>query len=355
MVIVNFGVVMTGAEWGSGDGGGRGWMRFATGLFEGRAAATFVVLAGIGMTLGARRAVTSGEPERLVAARNALWKRSAWLFVGGLAFAALWPADILHFYGVWLAVGALMLGWTDRRLLAVAALVAACFPILLLLFDFEAGWNFETLTYTGFWTLPGQIRNLFFNGFHPVIPWLSFLVLGLWLGRRNLLDRAVRRRVLIVGAAAAASAEAISAGLTGFLSRSASTEDAELIDALFGTGALPPMPLYLIAAGGTALAVIALAVSISQRFSGFPGHAALVATGRCSLTIYVAHVVFGMGTLEAFGRLENQTPGFAAAAATAFFAVSVIFSALWLRRFQRGPLEWLLRTFARTRRPSATA
>ena len=50
--------------------------------------------------------------------------------------------------------------------------------------NYEIGWNFETLEYQGFWTINGFIRNLFFNGFHPVIPWTSFMLFGYWFGKK---------------------------------------------------------------------------------------------------------------------------------------------------------------------------
>lgn len=50
-----------------------------------------------------------------------------------------------------------------------------------------------------------------------MVPWLAFLLLGVWLGRRDLLDPAVRRRVLIGGAAVAlAAAAAFYAGAVTF-------------------------------------------------------------------------------------------------------------------------------------------
>ena len=52
---------------------------------------------------------------------------------------------------------------------------------------------------------------------------------------------------------------------------------------------MPPMPLYMLAGAGSARL------------------RPLVSTGELALTLYVAHVVLGMGGLEALGRLENQT------------------------------------------------
>ena len=340
MVVVNFSVAMTiGLETPSGWD----WLRFLTGLLEGRAAAVFVVLAGVGVTLGARRAVATGDAAQLAGARRALWKRAVFLFIGGLLFAIIWPPDILHFYGVYIAIGAIFIAAPNRILLGLAASLVLAFVVLLMTLDYEADWNFQTLTYMDFWTPAGQVRHLFFNGFHPVVPWLAFLLLGMWLGRQDLRAPAVRRRVLIGGAGVALVAEIVSAALVTLLTRDASTEGTEVITALFGSRALPPMPFYMLAAGATAVAVIALAVGFSQRFSHLPGYRAFIAAGRLALTIYVAHVVLGLGVLEALGRIEGQPLPFAVAASVAFYALAVAGAALWTKRFARGPIEWVMR------------
>ena len=343
MVVVNFKVVMGAGGWTTDTPAGPAWLQSLTGLLDGRAAATFVVLAGVGVTLGARRAVASGDPSALSAARKTLWKRAAFLFFGGLLFATVWEADILHFYGWYIGIGALLIAFPNGRLLAVAALLTLAFPILLTAFAYDAEWNLDTLAYEGFWTPAGQARHLFFNGFHPVVPWLAFLLLGIWLGRRDVLDPATRRRLLIGGAAVALTTEAVSAALVALLTRGASPEDAEVIVALLGSEALPPMPIYMLAGGGTAVAVIMLAVAFAQRFPGAAATRAIVAAGQLSLTIYVAHVLIGMGALSAVGRLENQSLPFAIAASAAFYAVAVGFAVLWRKRFARGPLEWAMR------------
>lgn len=346
MVAVNFKVVMGAGGWGSEARPGPEWLQFLTGLLEGRAAATFVVLAGVGVALGTRRAVASGDPRALSAARKTLWKRAAFLFFGGLLFATVWEADILHFYGWYIGIGALLIAFPSRALLAAAALLMIAFPMLLTAFSYEAEWNLDTLAYEGFWTPAGQARHLFFNGFHPVVPWLAFLLFGMWIGRQDVLDPAVRRRLFIGGAGVALTIEVVSAALVAQLTRGASAEDAEVVVALLGSEALPPMPFYVLAAGGTATALIMLAVAFAQRFPDAPGIRALAAAGQLALTIYVAHVLIGMGALSAVGRLENQSLPFAVAASAAFYAFAVAFAVLWRKRFDRGPLEWVMRKWS---------
>ena len=337
MILVNYKVVMTA------DGSGPGWLAFATGLFEGRASAIFVILAGVGLSLASRRALQSGDSEALFNARKILWKRAAFLFVVGMLYLPIYFGDILHFYGLYITIGALALSASGRWLWGLVGAFVIAFSVLILCFNYEAEWDFTTLEYEGLWTPLGMIRNLFFNGLHPVIPWTAFLLAGMWLGRQNMSDSSVSKRVFLIGVGVALVAEFLSALLVETLTARASADSVEAIRAVFGTEMLPPVPLYMLAAGGTAFAVIAMCVMLSQRFVHLRLHRALVATGQLSLTLYVAHVVLGMSILDIFGRLENQSLGFAATSAVVFFAVAVAYSDTWRKHFDRGPLEWAMR------------
>ncbi len=337
MVIVNFKIAM-----GAGRAG-RHWLLDLAGLLEGRAAATFVVLAGVGLSLMSRHARRTNDAASISGQRRNLFKRAFFLFTVGLLYTPLWPADILHFYGVYITIGALLLTAPSRRLMWLAGAFTSIFVVLLLLFDYERAWDWQTLCYSDFWTVRGMVRHLFFNGFHPVFPWTAFLLIGMVIGRLDLRDAVVRRRLFFQGLGLAALAEATAALLIRGLSPAADAATKEDIHALFGTAPMPPMPLYILAGAGTAAAVIAACVALSERLGDTAWPRPLIATGQLALTIYVAHVVIGMGTLEALGRLENQTPAFAIGSAAVFCATAVVFAHLWRRRFRRGPLEWLMR------------
>ena len=62
-----------------------------------------------------------------------------------------------------------------------------------------------------------------------------------------------------------------------------------------------------------------------------------------ALTVYVGHVLLGMGALEAMGRLGSQTLLFSLAAAAVFIIVAVVLAGIWRRFHRRGPMEWLIR------------
>ena len=188
-----------------------------------------------------------------------------------------------------------------------------------------------------------MVRHLFFNGFHPVVPWLGFLLVGMVLGRRDMRDTTTRRRVFVVGASVAIVAEVSSRLLVPLLTEGADAATQESMAALFGTAPMPPMPLYFLAGAGTASAAIAVCISLGLRFGEARWLRPLIATGQLALSLYVGHVLIGMGTLEALGKLGNQSLPFSLLASLIFCAGGVLFASLWRRRFERGPVEALMR------------
>ena len=337
MVVVNFKIVM-GAE-----DSGPTWLVDLVGLLSGRAAAIFVVLAGVGVSLISKKARVLGDRALLQSDRTVLLKRALFLFVVGLLYTPVWPADILHFYGIYLASSALLLSASTRRLLTLSGVLVATAAIMILFLDYGQGWDWKTLEYSGFWSPMGMVRHLFFNGFHPVVPWLSFLLVGMVLGRQDIQKASVRRRIFILGVIVAGVAEAGSRLLIRTLSESHVAAESETIVALFGTGPMPPMPLYVFAAAGTACAVIVAMVSVGLRYGEAIWLRPFVATGQLALSLYVGHVLVGMGALELMGRLENQTLPFSLLASMIFCIAGVQFSYLWRRRFERGPIEAIMR------------
>jgi uncharacterized membrane protein YeiB len=258
-----------------------------------------------------------------------------------LIFAAIWPADILHYIGVYFAIASMLLFVPTRWLAAFSGLATFGFVVLAIALEYESGWDFTTLTYSGFWHPVGFLRNLVFNGFHPILPWLSFLFVGMAIGRLNLNDPSTRRRALYAAMSAAVLSEAASWCLSRPLGNAWGLSDDTRI--LFGRGIMPPMPFFVLTAGAASAAVILFCQELAARFPNVACLRPFISTGQLSMTIYVAHVVAGMGLLEAAGCLEHQSAGFAAAASCTCCVLAVACSALWRARYPRGPLEWLMR------------
>ena len=326
MVFVNFRISM-GAE------GGSGLADLLVSSLEGRAAAVFVVVAGIGLGLSGIR----GENR----ARAVTLRRAVFLLVVGLLNMTVFDADIIHYYAFYFLFGALLLPFGNVTLAGIVAGLNALFVAMILVLDYDTGWDWASYSYSGFWTLEGFARNLFFNGWHPVIPWLGFLLFGIMLGRLPLAERATQVRLVLGGAAALALAELAGGSLAGHLA---------LIDpglAVFATtNPIPPMPLYTLAGMGASSVVVGACLLAAGPLGRIGVMGLLGPAGRQTLTLYIAHILVGMGTLEALGMLGGQSPGRAAAASLLFCLAATVYAFVWSRFFRRGPAEVAMRRIA---------
>ena len=326
MVIVNFKIVM-GAE------GETGVLNLLTSALEGRAAATFVVLAGIGLGLAGLKGLDQTVSVTI--------KRAVFLLMIGLLNMMIFEADILHYYGFYFLFGVFLLPLGVRALFGVILGLNIAFMVMILTLNYDAGWNWGDLTYTGFWTPIGFIRNLFFNGWHPVIPWLGFLLFGIILSRVSLAERATQWKLVLGGVIAFVVAEGVSAWLMARLG----PIYPELV-LLASTAPVPPMPLYTVAGLGAACVVVGGCLLISDRLKALGVLHLLTPAGRQTLTLYIAHILVGMGTLEALGMLGVQTVAQAVGASLLFCFAATVYALIWSRWFNRGPIEAMMRRLA---------
>jgi uncharacterized membrane protein YeiB len=284
---------------------------------DGRAAATFVTLAGFGV---ARLA------SRLDAANGArvLQRRALVLWAMGVLNLIVWPGDILRVYGVALLLAPWLLRWSVRGRLAGAVALGALFPLLMTVLDWTHHWQLETLTYVGVWSPSGFARNLLYDGFRPVVPWLGFFIVGTVLAEQELRAPRLWQRLLAFGAVATTVAVALSRWLDRALAVKMPALDALTREGLVGTTSLPPLPLFLLSAMGTTALLLGTVLAIVPRLSP-SAIAPLVATGRRALTWYVWHVVV-LVALYTLGPRQALPPMEAIAAGVVMFAVAVAWS-----------------------------
>jgi len=328
MVIVNFKIAMGADKVDSGI------LNFLTVALEGRAAATFVVLAGVGLGLAAMR--SDHDKTILVTI-----KRAVFLLVIGLLNTLIFDADILHYYAFYFLFGVFCLLISNRALVALIIVVNAAFVVMVLALNYDAGWNWDNYTYSGFWTPVGFMRNLFFNGWHPVFPWLSFLLYGIWLSRQRLAETGLQNRMIMFGMAIFAANAALSSLLTGLVMES----DKELAS-LLGTAPVPPMPFYMIAGMSIATAVIGVCLWATEWFRTTGILKVVAPAGRQTLTLYIAHILIGMGALEALGMLGGQSLQNAVIASLLLCTLATFYAYWWSKLFKRGPIEATMRRIA---------
>jgi uncharacterized protein len=286
-------------------------------LCDGRAAATFVTLAGFGV------ARLAAKDTRDITSRI-LRRRAMALWVLGVLNLVIWPGDILRVYGVALLAAPIMLRWTVRTRLWVSVLLLLLFVVGMVLLDWTRHWDLSTLTYVGVWTADGFVRNLLFDGFRPVVPWLSFFLFGTILAEWDLHNDLLQRRLLRLGIFTLLAAVGLSAGLDWLLLRTAPHIDALTREGLVGTTSLPPLPLFMLsAAGSTALLLGAVLRLVPVAPRGVIQ--ALAATGRRALTWYVLHVAL-LVSLHAMGVKNTLSAAWSIAVGVAMFGVAALWS-----------------------------
>lgn len=338
MIIVNFKIVFGGE--------GSHWVKTFVELFEGKAAASFVVLAGVGLALITKNALATSNLEKLSKAKKRIFKRALLLFLIGISYLSIWPADILHFYGVYMLVILLLLKRSDRFILLTGSLLILVYPLLMMIWNYETGWDFDTLTYQDFWTFQGFLRSLLYNGFHPVIPWSAFMVFGYWLGKQDLQNVKFVKKLFIYSSLAFIFIQLLSFVLISQLSDGSQLMTKELSE-VFGTSPMPPLPIYMLNGISIAFTLISGCILMGVKFENSKIIGALYKTGQLALTFYVAHVIIGMGIVDIINsdKLEHYSVEFSVGYALVFSAFCILFATFWLKHKKSGPLEWVFRKF----------
>lgn len=309
-------------------------------LFNGNSSSVFVMLAGMGIALMSNRATYT--PAIQTALRATIMKRSLFLLITGLLLCLWWPADILHFYAGYMCIAAWVLFLPKRFYLYMAVLTILIFHILLICIPYERGWNFETLEYTGFWTINGFIRNTFYNGWNAIFPWAAYFLFGMWLGRLNWTMAYTQKRMFSLGLFVYVLVEAIQLMVPQIMVDK---------DVLFYLTAdyIPPFLPFILTTAAFGLMVIAGFMYLGNHVGNSKLAQIIAATGKMTLSHYVSHLTIGILLFALIQQIPfvnqqgNVSPIFILLFSIAYFLDSMWWSWLWLKKFKNGPLEMLMR------------
>ena len=339
MITVNFRAKLTEVEEPA-------WLLRLAEQVDGRSAATFVFLAGIGVALLTRKSRQSGDAVAIRSDRWLLWRRTLFLFAIGLAFRTVWNFDILHFYGVYLFAIAFLITQPGPRLIAFAVALSLIFPVLYYVLPAQFGIPFWGTTEG---LAPGDLAiDIFFQGFHPFAPWFGFMLIGFVVGRLDLADRKLRRRLLLTGALLVLIAEIAAQALLefgglklafGFAPRAG----VEMAADSFGTEPYPPMPLFVMAGTGWGLIVSMLSLAVGERWGGRAWLTPIVHTGQLALSVYIFHGTIGAWAPGWVGYAPPQSLAWVLSYCVIFYAATILLCTLWRRMFARGPIESVMR------------
>ena len=325
------------------------WLEPVVDFCYGRAAVVFVMLAGVSVSLIARRLTAPADLRML---RKHLLKRSLLLLIAGMVLWSWWAADILHFYAVFISAGALTVTWSQRRLRRYTAVVLfVSLPVCATLtaaYDVSDAYfmNDSALNATGL------LLDYLTSPYYSVFPWMGFFFAGMLLGRREPADAAFWRYACLIGALGCLAVEFLSGAATAWAFRHDWELEGAWWTSFLRSEAFPASPLFVLSSACSALALIAFCRSITfETRRGFLILDTLASCGRLSLTLYVAHIGWGILIKKWFGGPNSDVDSnkmFLAIAAFGFFGI--LFARQWLCRFQRGPLETLFHLFTHGRR-----
>lgn len=338
-------------------------------VFEGKMRALFAILFGASMALFIDRAVADGRDGDWLQAR-----RLAWLILfGALHYALLWWGDILFAYGACGLIVLLVQRLPARQLATGAAAVFVALHLQGLIAALPMA-EAEEAVRTGLAT-PEQLdayaqyrsyianaieaeRAQYTGGYWHILatkmrlqPWWPLqsvpegfgeyvpnMILGLLLQRHGFFAGRWRRRALLalgIGATAAGLGATLLA--LGWLWPRGFPVAA--MDAAYRYGLAPVHSIM--ALGYAALLVLAVphlaATSLGRR---------IAAAGQMAFSNYIGTslvmtgIFYGWG-LGLFGRVS---PAGQWAFVLLGWALMLAWSAPWLRRYKRGPLEWMWRS-----------
>jgi len=321
----------------------------------GRSAATFAVLAGVGLAL------LTGGPDPPAGRRHA--GAAAGLVVRALAIGVIGlllgevesgVAVILAYYAVLFLIAAPLLGLRAGPLAALSVAIAVIVPVLSFAARDDDGLpfggrnpTFETLAES-----PGAFPEaLLVTGYYPALAWTAYLCAGMAAGRLALRRRRTAGRLLALGLAVAVAASVASELLLGPAGGRDAIEatvadpnaPAPLDHQLYGnvptttwwwlTVDLPhsSTPFDLVHTTGAAIALLGLLLLLAR--AGRLARALMApvaAAGSMTLTLYSAHVLL---------LSSKALPADAETSYAVQVAAALVVALVWRRFVGRGPVE----------------
>ncbi len=358
VVILNYHGFLNGSDDGVNRSFGERMFDPLQGPLSTRFAATFVMVAGIGITLLTNRSRLSGDRIAIREGRWRLARRGLLLYSFGFFVEWIWPGTILFYYGALFMVGAMVFTLRMRWIALVGAVSA--------LLGAGVAWFSYEHTRTGHdvsWLDPKitSPRNLLLRTFigytHPLFPWLAFLCVGIIVGRLLPFAAQFRLRLGVLGVALVATTYALShfglklaesnstAGIRpvrSFAQRGVATDRWQV---LLSTRPFDRGLLYTAGTIGSALVAFCVISAITERSPTAWLTRLLQHAGQMTLTIYACHVIAFNVVVHWMHLASGTGLDTALILSLTFWVFAIAIGAWWHRFFGMGPLERIYRSF----------
>ena len=332
----------------------RGWLArlvdYTQGPLTTRFAASLVTIFGIGLTMLSRRDAFSPW----IAVRRGLL-----LFVGGMWFNTVWPGTILPFYGMYLILLAPFTRIKRSWILLVSAVTITALTFLsraLIFFALEKdrGRLSEDLSWLAMRSPNGDrlgvsdprgfAGSMLYWGAHPLLPWLAFVLVGMWVGRTAWHTSRIQMRLIGAGSVMVAAGYGVASVMTRVGSGRWDWAWSTTLSSPYRKNPIKyDAPLYVLTTVGSSIAGIGLVLYSATRFPAAVVVRWLARAGTVTLSIYVLHGAIPAGLFRWALTDPLIGVGWSVLLAVGAWVAAMALGGWWARRFGLGPLEWLLR------------
>ena len=314
-----------------------------SGILTTRFAATFVLVAGMGIALLVQPAIRSENATLIRAAQMKLARRGLFLYAAGGAVQWIWPGTILFYYGAFFLIAAVICTWSNRSLLAVSAVSIAVSTGLTAWRGYR---SFEGDFTQWLSPTPNSPRNLlirtFFDYTHPVFPWITFICAGIILGRSLQRLAQLRKQIMMWSGFTLLITYFIR---TFAMPDSIATRTDYVLQRVLSTNNHDHALLHVTATLAVALLAFCIVSLITDSRKDHQAVEFLARTGHMTLSIYLAHVVIFNLVVNWLDWVRPTGLDTALALSLAFYLTAVPISSLYFRKFGIGPFERVYRAF----------
>ena len=314
-----------------------------TGPLTTRFAATFVLIAGIGVSLFTQRARVSNSHTDIQHARIVLLRRGALLYFVGYFVQWIWPGTILFYYGAYFIIAAAVFAWSSRQLIGLCAMsiVAAAGLAWWRASQLLDGNNTRWLSPS-----PNSPRNLLIRTFvdytHPVFPWIAFFIAGIVLGRSIHQLAKIRLRLMFVAILILLATHVANYLFTPTFQIS---DRNSILTKLLSTQPLDRGVLFSLGTLATAIVALCLVSLVVEHMPHLALTQLLARAGRMTLSVYLLHVVFFNLLVHQLHWVGDTGLDTALVLSLAFYVVALSLASEWNKRFGVGPAERVYRAF----------
>jgi uncharacterized membrane protein YeiB len=314
-----------------------------TGPLTTRFAATFVLIAGIGVSLFTQRVRASNNRADIQHARIVLLRRGTLLYFLGYFVQWIWPGTILFYYGAYFIIAAAVFAWSSKRLIALGG---ASIIIAAGLSWWRASQLLDGNLTNWLSPSPNSPRNLLIRTFvdytHPVFPWIAFFIAGIMLGRHIHQLPEIRLRLMFASILLMLATHA-----SNFLfTPSSQISDRNFVLAkLLSTQPLDRGMLFSLGTLATAVVALCLVSLVVERASHLALTQLFARAGRMTLSVYLLHVVFFNLVVHRLHWVGGTGLDTALVLSMSFYVVALMLASGWNKYFGLGPAERVYRAF----------